>query len=42
MTGFTTTLTMSHHTVIGHVSSLYQRFDVNSREKLMVALLSSP
>lgn len=34
-------LAMSSHTVIGHVTSLYQRFDVNSREKLMIGLLTS-
>lgn len=34
-------LSLSQHTVIGHVSSLYQRFEVNSREKLIVALLTA-
>ncbi|MDO6963749.1 helix-turn-helix transcriptional regulator [Rhizobium alvei] len=34
-------LSMSTHTVLGHVTSLYQRFEVNSREKLMISLLSS-
>jgi DNA-binding CsgD family transcriptional regulator len=33
-------LSMSTNTAIGHVTSLYQRFDVNSREKLMVSLLT--
>ncbi|MDB5525632.1 MAG: helix-turn-helix transcriptional regulator [Rhizobium sp.] len=34
-------LSMSNNTTVGHVSSLYQRFDVNSREKLMVSLLTA-
>ena len=34
-------LAMSAHTALGHVTSLYQRFDVNSREKLMVSLLTA-
>lgn len=34
-------LSMSVHTVIGHVSSLYQRFDVNSRDRLMISLLAA-
>lgn len=34
-------LAISPHTATGHVSSLYHRFDVNSREKLMTALLTA-
>jgi len=32
-------LTMSVHTVIGHVASLYDRFEVSSRDQLVVSLL---